>query len=74
VTHKPVETLPPTGRQQAQSVKRGKTHMYLEITNIAPIVALVFGILILILPRVLNYLVAIYLIIIGILGILGMLT
>jgi hypothetical protein len=48
--------------------------MYLEITNIVPIVALVFGILILILPRVLNYLVAIYLIIIGILGILGMLT
>jgi hypothetical protein len=48
--------------------------MYLDVTNIAPIIALVFGVLILILPRILNYLVAIYLIIVGILGILGMLT
>lgn len=35
-----------------------------------PIVALIAGILILIMPRLLNYVVAIYLIIIGILGIL----
>jgi hypothetical protein len=48
--------------------------MDLDITNISPIIALVFGILILMLPRVLNYLVAIYLIIVGILGILGMFT
>lgn len=33
-----------------------------------PIVSLVFGILILIFPRLLNYIVAIYLIIIGIFG------
>jgi hypothetical protein len=35
---------------------------------IAPIVALIAGILILIMPRLLNYIVALYLIIIGILG------
>ncbi len=36
--------------------------------SIQPIVALVAGILILIQPRLLNYIVAIYLIVIGILG------
>lgn len=38
--------------------------------NIAlqPIVALIAGILILIMPRLLNYIVAVYLIVIGILG------
>jgi hypothetical protein len=35
-----------------------------------PVVALIAGILILIVPRLLNYIVAIYLIIIGILGLL----
>jgi hypothetical protein len=35
---------------------------------IAPIVALIAGILILMVPRLLNYIVALYLIIIGILG------
>jgi hypothetical protein len=35
-----------------------------------PIVALIAGILILMMPRLLNYIVAIYLIIIGILGLL----
>ena len=33
-----------------------------------PLIALVFGILILILPRILNYLVAIYLILLGVVG------
>lgn len=35
---------------------------------IQPLIALVAGILILIMPRVLNYVVAIYLIVIGVLG------
>ena len=35
---------------------------------IGPLVALIAGILILIIPRLLNYIVAIYLIIIGIIG------
>ncbi len=39
--------------------------------SIGPLVALVAGILILIVPRMLNYIVAIYLIIIGLLGLFG---
>jgi len=35
-----------------------------------PIVALIAGVLILIIPRLLNYIVAIYLIVIGILGLI----
>jgi len=38
---------------------------------IGPLVALIAGILILIIPRLLNYIVAIYLIIIGIVGLWG---
>ena len=37
---------------------------------IGPLMALVAGILILIMPRLLNYIVAIYLIVIGLLGLL----
>jgi Protein of unknown function (DUF3096) len=40
----------------------------LTITNIQPLVALVAGILILLIPRLLNFIVAIYLIAIGIMG------
>jgi len=36
-----------------------------------PLVALIAGILILIVPRLLNYIVALYLVIIGLLGLLG---
>ena len=39
--------------------------------SIAPLVALLAGILILVMPRLLNYIVAIYLIIIGLLGLFG---
>lgn len=39
--------------------------------GLAPIIALLAGILILVTPRLLNYIVAIYLIIIGVLGIVG---
>jgi hypothetical protein len=46
---------------------RGKT-MVVTDPHITPLVALVAGILILILPRLLNYIVAIYLIIIGLTG------
>jgi len=41
---------------------------------IGPLVALIAGILILIVPRLLNFIVAIYLIIIGIVGLLPQLT
>ncbi len=43
-------------------------HMNLSI---APLVALVAGILILVMPRLLTYIVALYLIIIGLLGLFG---
>jgi hypothetical protein len=39
-----------------------------EMIALQPLVALIFGILILIMPRLLNYLIAIYLIIIGLSG------
>ena len=42
--------------------------MHIDIVSWQPVVALLFGILILILPRLLNYLIAIYLILIGLTG------
>ncbi len=39
--------------------------------SIGPLAALIAGILILILPRLLNYIVAIYLILIGVVGLFG---
>jgi hypothetical protein len=42
-------------------------HIYI----VQPLVALIAGILILIMPRLLNYVVALYLIIVGIVGLLG---
>jgi len=38
---------------------------------VGPVVALIAGVLILIVPRLLNYIVALYLIIIGLLGLFG---
>jgi hypothetical protein len=42
--------------------------MHIDIITLQPLVALIFGILILILPRLLNYLIAIYLILVGLTG------
>jgi DUF3096 family protein len=39
--------------------------------GLTPLVSLLAGILILVMPRLLNYIVALYLIIIGIIGLLG---
>ena len=39
--------------------------------NLAPLVSLIAGVLILLVPRLLNYIVAIYLIIIGLIGLFG---
>lgn len=38
---------------------------------VAPLVALIAGILILLMPRILNYVIALYLIVIGLLGLFG---
>jgi hypothetical protein len=43
----------------------------MEVVVLQPIVALIAGILILIMPQLLNYIVAIYLIVIGLVGLLG---
>ena len=43
-------------------------HVHLML---APLIALVAGILILVVPRLLNYIVAIYLIVIGLVGLFG---
>jgi hypothetical protein len=42
--------------------------MSLNVETLNPLVALIAGILILLMPRLLNYIVAIYLIVIGLLG------
>lgn len=43
----------------------------IRYTAISPFIALIAGILILIIPRLLNYIVAIYLILVGLIGIFG---
>ena len=42
--------------------------MVLSVAHITPLVALIAGILILIMPRLLNFIVAIYLIVVGLTG------
>ncbi|HEY9361293.1 MAG TPA: DUF3096 domain-containing protein [Xanthobacteraceae bacterium] len=42
--------------------------MTITFAHITPVVALIAGVLILLVPRLLNYVVAIYLIIVGIVG------
>jgi hypothetical protein len=67
-----------SGRQRAardrdgpdQQQPRERFSMNVHLT-IGPVVALIAGILILVIPRLLNYIVALYLIIIGLLGIFG---
>ena len=51
----------------------GKVPMTLHL-SIGPLVSLIAGILILIMPKLLNVIVALYLIVMGILGLLGMHT
>lgn len=41
------------------------------VSTLSPLAALIAGILILIMPRLLNYVVATYLILIGLIGLLG---
>ena len=43
----------------------------MQILQIQPIVALIAGVLILLMPRLLNYIVAIYLIFVGVTGPMG---
>ena len=45
--------------------------MTLSIHMLSPLIALIAGILILVMPRLLNYVIALYLIVIGLLGLFG---
>jgi predicted membrane channel-forming protein YqfA (hemolysin III family) len=54
----------------AQAQMRTGTYA-VRVIPYSPIIALIAGILILIVPRLLNYIVAIYLIIIGLFGLFG---
>ena len=42
--------------------------MVVGVAHIQPLVALIAGVLILLMPRILNFIVAIYLIVVGVLG------
>jgi hypothetical protein len=48
--------------------------MTISTLAITPLVSLIAGVLILVMPRLLNYIVAIYLIIIGLIGLFPQLT
>ena len=45
--------------------------MHITVAHISPLLSLLAGVLILIMPRLLNYIIAIYLIIIGLVGLFG---
>jgi len=45
--------------------------MTITVAHVTPLIALIAGILILLVPRLLNYVVAIYLIIVGLVGLNG---
>lgn len=53
-----------------RAVPELETGMNLHL-SIGPLIALIAGILILAVPRLLNYIVAIYLIVVGLLGLFG---
>lgn len=54
--------------QEAAHNKETVMNLHLSL---APLLALIAGILILVMPRLLNFIVAIYLIVIGLIGLLG---
>jgi len=66
-THRLIARLPPSFPADV-FVHQGGHSMTLSVRHLSPIISLIAGILILIMPRLLNYIVAIYLIIIGIIG------
>jgi hypothetical protein len=61
--------LPPAACGGANREKDRSTHpMHITPGMIQPLIALVAGVLVLIQPKLLNYIVAIYLIVVGVLG------
>jgi hypothetical protein len=57
-----------TLRASRHESSSGEITMHLTVAHIGPLLALIAGILILIVPRLLNFFVAIYLIIVGVSG------
>lgn len=62
-THSPATQFAPPARQTGDSV-----NLQLGLT---PLISLLAGILILVVPRMLNYIVAVYLIVVGLIGLFG---
>ena len=61
-------TLPPD-RSRPNGGRRGKRRtMTIGVAHLSPLLSIIVGVLILIMPRFLNYFVAIYLIVVGLLG------
>ena len=56
------------GENHSSEIKRKIMNLSLSL---GPVVSLIAGILILLIPRLLNYIVAIYLIVIGLIGLFG---
>ena len=62
----------PNGERERSLGRKQITENEMNITlSAGPLAALIAGILILIVPRLLNYIVALYLILIGVLGLFG---
>lgn len=55
-------------RRQRGKARQPETGMTITISHLQPIIAILAGILILIMPRLLNYIVAFYLIAAGLIG------
>jgi hypothetical protein len=53
---------------EGKSQKGGEIDMTISVSHLQPVAALIAGVLILVIPRLLNYIVAIYLILIGLIG------
>jgi hypothetical protein len=63
--------LTPTAREWKLALLTRRDVIMNVTLSIGPLLSLIAGILILIIPRLLNYIVALYLIIIGLVGIFG---
>jgi hypothetical protein len=67
-----VRILQANGRRSPAPIQHRKGRRVTNLNlSIGPLVSLIAGILILVVPRLLNYIVAIYLIVIGLLGLFG---
>jgi hypothetical protein len=59
----------PGASESAGSVNKFEGAFFMTMTlSVGPLIALIAGVLILVMPRLLNYIVALYLILIGLLG------